>query len=122
VPDRLKPKSYDPDNFGSHEDIFPTLYNLTLPNQDYLKLGDDLINEEGIAQNSSGLIASKKGAYHHGQYWRWQNLSSQLLAPAPEDQELKLIRQKGEALIGLTDVYLKEEKSRKPTDVKNGQQ
>jgi phosphoglycerol transferase MdoB-like AlkP superfamily enzyme len=122
VPDRLKPKTYDPENFGSHEDIFPTLYNLTLPNQDYLKLGDDLINEEGIAQNSSGLIASKKGAYHHGQYWRWQNLSSQILAPSVEDQELKLIRQKGEALIGLTDIYLKEEKSHKPTDVKNGQQ
>ncbi len=120
LPDRLKPKTYDRDNFGSHEDIFPTLYNLTLPAQEYLKLGEDLIREEGVAQNSSGLYASKKGAFHHGQYWSWLDLSNQILAPAIENQELKGLRQKAEALIGLTDTYLKEEKNRKQTDAKNG--
>ena len=122
MPERLKPKSYDAENFGSHEDIFPTLYNLTLSNQEYIKLGENLISEEGVAQNSSGLFASKKGAYHHGQYWKWQNLSSQSLIPVKDDQDLITIRHKAEALIGLTDAYLKEEKSRKRIDAKNGPQ
>ena len=113
VPERLQPKKYDPNNFGSHEDIFPTLYHLTLSNQEYLKLGDDLIGEEGIAQNSSGLIADRNGAYHHGKYWKWKPQSELILEQTIETSELLLLKNKGKSLIGLTDLYLKDEKVRK---------
>jgi phosphoglycerol transferase MdoB-like AlkP superfamily enzyme len=122
MPERLRPQSYDPENFGSHEDIFPTLYHLTLAEQEYVKLGENLIEEEGIALNSSGLFASKKGAFHHGTYWTWSDSAPQILKSSEETEELKKIRQRAEALIGLTDSYLKEEKTRKRSDVKNGPQ
>ncbi len=121
VPDRLKPTSYNSNNFGSHEDIFPTLYHLTLSGQEYLKLGDDLIGEKGIAQNSAGIIANEKGSYHHGQYWNWKTDSQKTLIPATETPELLEMKRKAESLVGLTDLYLKEEKARKNSVLKNGQ-
>ncbi|MBA2403718.1 MAG: sulfatase-like hydrolase/transferase [Bdellovibrionales bacterium] len=113
LPDRLQPKKINTNNFGSHEDIFPTLYNLTLSNQEYLKLGEDLINEEGMAQNSAGIIANQKGAYHHKAYWSWKTDAAMTLNETSENEELLKMKRKAESLIGLTDLYLKEEKSRK---------
>ena len=120
VPDRLKPKSYDQNNFGSHEDIFPTLYPLTLSEQEYLKLGEDLISEPGVAQNSAGIVADHNGAYHHGEYWNWKSLAELSLVQTKATPELELLKAKAEGLIGLTDHYLKEEKARKSSVVKNG--
>ena len=50
VPDSMK-KNVDLTHFGSHEDIFPTLYNLTLSNQQYIGFGEDMIAKSGTAQN-----------------------------------------------------------------------
>jgi phosphoglycerol transferase MdoB-like AlkP superfamily enzyme len=113
VPERLQPKKYDLDNFGSHEDIFPTLYHLTLSNQEYLKLGDDLIGEQSISQNSSGLVADKNGAFHNGKYWTWKSKADLILQQTIETPELLNLKNKGKSLIGLTDLYLKDEKARK---------
>ena len=122
VPDRLRPQSYNSQNFGSHEDIFPTLYNLTLSNQDYIKLGDDLINEDGIAQNSSGIMANYSGAYHTGSFWMWKSLDDMTLIKSEETLERVKMKTRAESLIGLTDLYLKEEKIRKNSASGNGQQ
>lgn len=113
LPDRLKPASYDSNNFGSHEDIFPSLYHLTLSNQKYVKLGEDLFSEEGIAQNSSGLIANKRGAFHNDKFWSWKSMPDLTLSESTESSELILLKKKAYSLIGLTDLYLKEEKARK---------
>lgn len=121
VPQRLKPQKWNSENFGSHEDIFPTLYHLTLSGQEYVKLGEDLLGEEGVAMNSSGLMASHQGAYHHGQFWKWESMSEQKMIQTEESAELSSLKQKGLAQIGITDLYLKEEKARTQTDVKNGQ-
>lgn len=112
LPERLMPKKVNTNNFGSHEDIFPTLYPLTLSEVEYVKMGEDLINEEGVAQNNSGIFASQKGAYHHGSYWSWSPDSAQTLVPATATPELELIKRKAESKIGLTDFYLKEEKGK----------
>lgn len=122
VPDRLRPKSYNPSNFGSHEDIFPTLYHLTLSGQEYLKLGEDLIGEQGLAQNSAGIIANENGSYHHGSYWAWKSKTEMTLIKTTETPELLRMKRKAESLIGLTDLYLKEEKARKSSVSGNGQQ
>ncbi len=122
-PTRLIPKNFNPHNFGSHEDIFPTLYHLTLSEAEYVKLGDDLINEEGMAMNSSGLFANKDGAYHHNSFWRWEvDKTLALREEKTENPKLKELKLKAESLIGLTDLYLKEEKKRKRPDAKNDQQ
>jgi phosphoglycerol transferase MdoB-like AlkP superfamily enzyme len=122
LPTEIKPANYDLNKFGSHEDIFPTLYNLTLSDQSYISLGENLISEDSTALNSSGIVANKDGAFHHGQYWKWSDNTFQKLvktSPTPELMKLKRYR---EGIISLTDLFLKEEKRSRKTDVKNDQQ
>lgn len=120
APDSLKPQKFDKFNFGSHEDIFPTLYHLSLSSQKYIKLGENLFTEEGYASNSSGLIASKKGAYHHNKFWKWKSRKDQILEESPEEIPGLLSHQRG--LISITDLYLKEEKNGKHFAEGNGPQ
>jgi phosphoglycerol transferase MdoB-like AlkP superfamily enzyme len=122
VPDRLRPKEVNLQNFGSHEDIFPTLYHLTLSDREYLKLGENLLSEPGIAINSSGLVAGSEGAYHHGKFWSWKDQALQILEETQDHEKLSILKRRADALIGLTDYYLKEEKQSKPTDAKNDPQ
>jgi phosphoglycerol transferase MdoB-like AlkP superfamily enzyme len=120
LPDDMRPASFDKDRFGSHEDIFPTLYHLTLSNQSYVKLGEDMLGEESHALNSSGLVASKLGAYHNGQFWKWENLDKQILALNAETPELSKLKRHAESLISVNDVLLKSEKTERPPAEGNG--
>jgi phosphoglycerol transferase MdoB-like AlkP superfamily enzyme len=118
-----KPKSIDLTRFGSHEDIFPTLYHLSLSNSSYLGIGENLLgSRETFAMNSSGLVANKKGAYHHGQFWKWKDMSKQILEPAPQTPELLELKKHAEGLISITDLYLKNEKIGTPADGGSGRQ
>jgi phosphoglycerol transferase MdoB-like AlkP superfamily enzyme len=122
IPERYRPSNIDTSNFGSHEDIFPTLINLSLSDQSYVKMGDNLFGEEGEATNSSGLFANKAGAYHHGKYWKWTAPDSQIMEPTEPTPELEQLYKKSRGQIGLTDAFLKNEKNRKHSDEGNGQQ
>lgn len=119
LPEKYKPANVDLTKFGSHEDIFPTLYNLTLSDQPYVKLGEDIITENSDAINSSGIFANQAGAYHHNKFWKWANLEEQILIETTETPELQALKLKARGLIGLTDSYLKSEKNRKPSDEGN---
>lgn len=124
IPEAYRPASVDVSRFGSHEDIFPTLFNLALSNQRYLKLGEDLFQEDSIAINSSGIYANKAGAYHHNKFWKWADnnkyeILEMLDGPTPELLKLK---QKADGLISITDLYLKSEKESKQNSGDNGQQ
>lgn len=117
APEGIRPNHYDKNNFGSHEDIFPTLYHVSLSNQKYVKLGENLFTEQGMAVNSSGLVANKKGAYHHKKYWKWKDLKNQVLEESEEEIPGLLSHQSG--IISITDLYLKAEKESKQTDEGN---
>lgn len=112
VPEKYRPQTFDPKKFGSHEDIFPTLINLSLSNQTYVKLGQDMFNEKTSGINSSGLFANEAGAFHHEKFWKWKDLESQILEPGEATPELEALKLEGKGLIGLTDSYLKDEKKR----------
>lgn len=43
IPPQYRPKQIDTARFGSHKDIFPTLFNLALSNAKYAKLGNNLL-------------------------------------------------------------------------------
>lgn len=116
VPERLKPSGVDTSHFGSHEDIFPTLYHLSLSNKEYVSFGDNLLTDDSLSVNSSGHYASKVGAFHHGEFWKWKDLDRQVLERSEATPELLKLKRKAEGLIGLTDAYLKEEKLNTPSD------
>ena len=49
--------------FGSHKDIFPTLYNILLSDSSYISIGSDMLdkNARHVGVNRSKVIASKNG-------------------------------------------------------------
>lgn len=122
IPERYRPQNIDTTKFGSHEDIFPTLINLSLSGQSYVKLGNDIINEESEASNSAGIFANKTGAFHHNRYWKWNDINQQLLEPTEKNPELEQLVNKSRGQIAITDAFLKNEKIRKRSDEGNGQQ
>ncbi|MBN1823348.1 MAG: sulfatase-like hydrolase/transferase [Endomicrobiales bacterium] len=57
VPDKIKPASIDTAKVGSHLDIMPTLYALSLSGVDYAAMGNDLMSSgPNIAYNAHGLV------------------------------------------------------------------
>jgi phosphoglycerol transferase MdoB-like AlkP superfamily enzyme len=82
---------YDPLTTGSHKDIWPTIYNLSLANTRYYKTGCDLLAEDKTACFSygNGIITDKGGAFAGGQHWQWQEPDNpaNLLLGAPESIE-----------------------------------
>lgn len=122
IPKNYRPLKHDPHKFGSHEDIFPTLYHLALSNQSYVKLGEDLFNDSSVAINSSGIVANEWGSFHNNKFWAWKDPHKQILTPVEVSAALTSLKRKGEGLIALTDAYLKSEKSRKQNSSKSDQQ
>ncbi|EJK2116487.1 LTA synthase family protein [Vibrio navarrensis] len=61
---------YDPSRIGSHRDIFPTLYSLSLSGQSYISLGgENLLSSQEVSNigfNASRVI-TLQGAYSTGQ-------------------------------------------------------
>jgi phosphoglycerol transferase MdoB-like AlkP superfamily enzyme len=96
VPDGLKPKSIDTGVFASHMDIMPTLYHLSLSDQEYTAMGRDLLEpeEERTGLNSEGLAVSRHGAVYHrfdsgrDEYYRWDGTNGRRLAATPADSDL----------------------------------
>lgn len=119
IPEAYRPHKIDDKKFGSHEDIFPTLLNLALSEQTYIKLGEDMFSEESDAINSSRLFAGPAGAYHHGKYWKWKDDQFDLMYPTEPTPELMKLKSKAEGLISITDLYLKSEKLNKPNSEGN---
>jgi phosphoglycerol transferase MdoB-like AlkP superfamily enzyme len=98
VPEKLKPTNYDPKKLGSHEDIFPTLYNLSLSNTPYLTVGEDLFGgNESMAINSALVVRGDNMIYKDKIY---QNKS---VVDGKKD-EWDLYK----AIIAITDFYLRE--------------
>lgn len=64
IPKELKNSlSIDTEVAGSHKDIFPTLYNLTLDRKEYISIGKNLLNSnyKKIGFNGSNIINTNNG-------------------------------------------------------------
>lgn len=62
IPTALKERvSIDTTVAGSQKDIFPTLYNLTLPNTPYIAVGSDLLNAEQPHYGMNGSMIINHG-------------------------------------------------------------
>lgn len=80
------PYRYDSERIGSHRDIFPTLYNFSLSDQDYITLGgENMLSPQGVSNwgynatrsiNSYGAFSSSGSGVFH-QWDRKNRLFSQ---------------------------------------------
>jgi phosphoglycerol transferase MdoB-like AlkP superfamily enzyme len=68
IPKNIRPSDVDVSVFGSHLDIMPTLYNVSLSNSDYMAMGENLISNDAknnIIFLDTGVIMSKNGVVEH---------------------------------------------------------
>ena len=65
LPEHIRPEAVTTDTPGSHKDLFPTLYALTLSNTSYTAVGSNLFDPESLhcGFNESGIIISATGAF-----------------------------------------------------------
>ncbi|MDY0280284.1 MAG: LTA synthase family protein [Salinivirgaceae bacterium] len=83
VPEKYKKELYiDTTRFGSHKDIFPTIFNMALSNASYFKSGNDLFSSDtttnyfGLYQNQTAINNAGCAKYHNNNnftYYRWLN-------------------------------------------------
>lgn len=93
IPEKYKNRLKTPDvnQFGSHKDIFPTIYNMALSDAQYVKSGINLFDKETLSHNFGilgyRLAMSNNGCvlYEHNPiYYIWANEAKTILIPAPE--------------------------------------
>ncbi len=104
------------ETFGSHMDIFPTLYQLSLSETEYDSLGVSLLDATAphYAYNSAMLIVGPQGGVHLSgksdpNYFNWQGHFEKLV-PAPEDADKKAMFIRYKSLMSLLDFYFMTEK------------
>ncbi len=99
IPKKLKPnKKIDTSVVGSHTDILPTLYNLSLSDTDYWATGTDLLSdaaETNMASNCLGSIMTKDNfviydfASGKEKYYKWNKDKPREIVPVKENAEHK---------------------------------
>jgi phosphoglycerol transferase MdoB-like AlkP superfamily enzyme len=115
IPESLKPKYIDTETFGSHLDIMPTLYNLSLSGQEYAALGNNMIDDniKHVAFNVDGLVMSKDRALRYFvenntvSYYIWDVSGKRLLKPAPSDAEHEKLLRHFKSALAVTDYLIK---------------
>lgn len=115
TPPALRPPA-TPQIFGSHMDIFPTLYSLALSEVEYLGLGSNLFDPKAahFAPHASMLALSEIGAIRAGPGDKFDSYlwnSDAVIATSPTAQHLSLAK-RYKALMSIADVYFMEEKKR----------
>lgn len=116
APDRyLKNKVVDVKRFGSHKDIFPTIFNLSLSNARYFDIGDDLLTKDSLTffgVNSKNRAISSDGAVmnfmnNNPRYFKWKK-QDESLTSGKEEQELLILKKKAKAREVLLQYYFNE--------------
>ena len=106
----------DRQTFGSHMDIFPTLYPLTLSEAEFDAIGVDLRDPMAAhaAINDTKMIVSKNGGVRVSgssqvTYYSWE-ASFEKLVPGEEKPELQSLATRYRALMSLMDFYFQMER------------
>ncbi len=99
--------------FGSHMDIMPTLYNLSLSSSAYTSFGNNLLEtEDNIAFNIDGLVLKDNIAIKYNfvddsiQTFSFNNKDKKL-SFVPETEEHVLLKKYYKAIMSISDIFVK---------------
>jgi phosphoglycerol transferase MdoB-like AlkP superfamily enzyme len=102
IPDALKPKNIDTSVFGSHLDIMPTLYNISISSCEYVAMGRNLLSEkakDNIISMDNGVIMSRNYVVKYNFYnklssfYKWnKNKNKELELSVETDEHRNLIK------------------------------
>jgi len=108
IPDNYKPPYIDITRFGSHKDIFPTLFNLSLSNTVYYKSGNNLFGSATnhyYALNNNIAFDNNGCTFITGTpiYFKWDN---NRLFPCSEEKNpaLKILLKHAKAHLALLEL------------------
>ena len=100
-------------NFGSHMDIMPTLYSLSLSSAKYTSLGNSLLDtENNIAFNVNGLALKNNIAINYNfvdgsmQTFLFDD-KSKMLSIVDKTEEHELLKKYYKAIMTISDVFVK---------------
>lgn len=106
----IKNKSEVIARFGSHMDIFPTLYNLSLSQTQHYSFGYDLLDNTVLhrAYHFSRLAMSKDGAVisdKNPKFFSWKPNDFTRLLPSEANPELEKLDRSYRSLMGFLDYF-----------------
>lgn len=110
-----KNQNVDTRRFGSHKDIFPTIFNMSLSSATYLNTGSDLLAERdnnnfgiycyNIAMNSKGCVDFQSTPL----YFNWENDSTGVLIPTQQNFHIDSLYLKSKAYVSSMKFYIMNE-------------
>lgn len=107
VPEKYRPSTFNSDKFGSHEDIAPTLINLSLSKTRYLTFGRDLFGTDKTFSINTKISANKDGVIEKDYYYQWSN-TLPLIRPKKVQENMPKLKTYRNAILSITDFYIKE--------------
>jgi arylsulfatase A-like enzyme len=115
VPDALKPYRIDKKAYGSHLDIMPTLYALSLSQKPFYAMGSNLFDPKrnDIAYNADGFVFDPSGAVKYEmaaqtvQCLGWDKMRTDLLVDSPETVSHQSMLRLYKAAVAVADYVLK---------------
>jgi phosphoglycerol transferase MdoB-like AlkP superfamily enzyme len=109
-----------PATFGSHMDIFPTLYSLSLSEAEFHGLGVNLFDPSSpkyALHDSQVILGPAGGVQLQGKsepvYYTWAGDSYEKLTPAEANEERRTMALRYRSLMALMDYYLHTERQQK---------
>lgn len=110
IPEKLRPASDDNSykkKFGSHEDMMPTLYNLSLSKTKYIAFGRDLFGDNASYALNGNIYAGEKGLYYKNKFYNWQK-NTTLLDLENNSSPLKELERYFKSTLTVADFYLRD--------------
>ncbi|MDR2192154.1 MAG: sulfatase-like hydrolase/transferase [Endomicrobium sp.] len=116
IPQELKPFNINlkPEAFGSHTDIMPTLYELSLSSAQYMSMGKNLLSAKtNIAANCGEFFANGQGALKYNllnknaQYFVWSSSSPLELEQTESSDTHKPLIKRALSQTAIADYLLK---------------
>jgi len=116
IPQKLKPAAADTKVFGSHTDILPTLYNLSLSDTEYMAMGTDLFSkqaENNFAYNDSGALMDENCVVNYNfaakeaLCYTWNAEKYRSIVPSKEEDMHKKMIKRHTAAVAISDYLIK---------------
>jgi phosphoglycerol transferase MdoB-like AlkP superfamily enzyme len=136
IPEQYKPeKAFDTSVFGSHKDIFPTIFNLALSNSRYFSLGNDLLKADATNKGNyfgmnigSSTSFGEDAAVNYSSspaLYSWQKRNQKVLKKVTKSNKADELLKRSRANYALSMFYIlkqiEQNKTQTPTSVKLAQ-
>jgi Phosphoglycerol transferase and related proteins, alkaline phosphatase superfamily len=117
IPEKLKPVEINTEVFGSHMDIMPTLYHLSLSDTEYMAMGKNLLSKEAsdnIAFSDVGAVIDKEYVIKYNfkeknaSFYRWDENGRKEIKKSAETAGHKRLIKHYVSLIAVSDYLIKD--------------